>query len=823
MADAQQPASADDPLPPEIVVVLDRSWTAMLAAAGADREVLYIGFEVLAAAFAPLPIALFDAAIAPVDRAAFVRLAGKWLRVGDARISLVPGAVAPFLVAELGNAAIEGHLRIEDALVALRDSGDPAVIAYRDEHERDHRRRCLGLGGAATWVYDVDILVDLAASGKLVEQLELVTTPTRELELVLDVARRHQQRWRTASSSLPAQLWTELVARGLARSWVAEQLRWRELLPPMRLRTQLTWPDCATRVLDHESQVCTCAIDDAATRALTGSSRGQLLLWSLETGEILHEFALERWIESCALTPDAARAAACFESTVVLLDLANRRELGRHQAHKGDVAAVSISADGRTVVSADEHGVVMVWRVDRDRQDRLGSHRARVRKCSLSDDGSLAITGDEDQRAMTWDVAAGTLLRVLDGHDYDVNAVAIAADGSRAISLCIARARVWNPRTGELLHDHRSMGISARQCVLVDGGKSVLVADYSEELHRWSVDDGMLEARHIAHSDDIMGVAATRDGAWYLTCGGDNKARLWQRDRVGAGVVDRAAITALVPAADRRSVWVSNGREGVRRVRLDDGVALETIGDQTVHGIAEHDGKLALVGSGRRVDVFELALDARHTSWKPSDDWLRACVVEPDGRRLAYAGDDGHVYVSNFAGQKLVKLSGSKDWVRVLAWIVPGRLISADDDGELRVWDVDRERCLAKHEPTGGTAIHALALDGRGERAAIGGTVGKLMIIDLDDGDVRQRFDGHEGRVAAVCWARDDRLLISAGEDACLRVWDVERGELLHRFDAPFALTRLVLVNAELIAGDVAGNLLIFDVDWSRIGLKRTA
>ena len=56
-----------------------------------------------------------------------------------------------------------------------------------------------------------------------------------------------------------------------------------------------------------------------------------------------------------------------------------------------------------------------------------------------------------------------------------------------------------------------------------------------------------------------------------------------------------------------------------------------------------------------------------------------------------------------------------------------------------------------------------------------------MRLWDIRTGDEIQQFSGHAARVYAVEFAPDDRLLLSASEDATARLWDVTTGEQVDR------------------------------------------
>ncbi len=82
----------------------------------------------------------------------------------------------------------------------------------------------------------------------------------------------------------------------------------------------------------------------------------------------------------------------------------------------------------------------------------LKGHTYNVCAVAITADGKRAVSGSQDKACIMWDLQIGEALQTLKGHTSDVLAVAITADGKRAVSgskdyTCI----VWDLQRGEAL------------------------------------------------------------------------------------------------------------------------------------------------------------------------------------------------------------------------------------------------------------------------------------------------------------------------------------------------------------------------------------
>ncbi len=127
----------------------------------------------------------------------------------------------------------------------------------------------------------------------------------------------------------------------------------------------------------------------------------------------------------------------------------------------------------------------------------------------------------------------------------------------------------------------------------------------------------------------------------------------------------------------------------------------------------------------------------------------------PDGQRFAVAGGNpaeiGSVEIYSWPGsQSLARFGDHVDSVRSLVWLDDTSLLSASIDRDIKLWKVDEE---AMSE--GSTARWACALT----------------------------LSGHSRSVDALCLLQDSPMLISAGVDQSLRVWDLDKGKLVRNLN----------------------------------------
>jgi WD40 repeat protein len=184
-------------------------------------------------------------------------------------------------------------------------------------------------------------------------------------------------------------------------------------------------------------------------------------VWDLDACALLHTLTGHKdRVLAVAVSADGRAVSGGADETVRVWDLDAGALLHTLTGHKNWVLAVAVSADGRRAVSSSGDGTVQVWNLATDKKvapaSRWPRHKSARPKwltsqcLSVSTDGRRAVSGNGvKKRVRVWDLDTGEPLRTLTGHHGGVYAVAVSADGHRAVSGGVDRTvRVWDLEKG---------------------------------------------------------------------------------------------------------------------------------------------------------------------------------------------------------------------------------------------------------------------------------------------------------------------------------------------------------------------------------------
>jgi WD40 repeat protein len=187
------------------------------------------------------------------------------------------------------------------------------------------------------------------------------------------------------------------------------------------------------------------------------------------------------------------------------------------------------------------------------------------------------------------------------------------------------------------------------------------------------------------------------------------------------------------------------------------------------------DGKQLAVARGSPVLILDPATGKELARFPEVRSGVLCLAFHPDGKLLAGAGLDGTVHLWNVEKHETVALlKGHRRTVLGVAFSPDGGTLASAAQDVVKVWDVERRRCLFDLQAREGNATyggHGIAFSPDGSQLAIANGFRRVVIWDAHRGVELARLRAPSNGVDVVAWHPAGALLASAGNDGCVRLW----------------------------------------------------
>jgi WD40 repeat protein len=493
-------------------------------------------------------------------------------------------------------------------------------------------------------------------------------------------------------------------------------------------------------------------------RLAVGTADGSVELW--DVGDARRRVRLPlppqtpaRYVAALAFSPDGGRlAAACWDGTVKLWDVAARALVRVVRGHASWARAVAFSPDGRLLASGGRDHIARIWDVETGlEREAFRGHMQSVVGVTFDADGRHLLTASDDWSCRLWEIQTGKPpgetdpgparqpgggRRTPPDQSYPSHAAALAfrPDGRRLAAVG-HNSQLWvvDPaaRRVERVAQVPVTGLTA------DGPVTSLLARLSTPR------DGRPDLGAVAYSPD-----------------GDALA-------VGTGGLN-ADVNGVVSVIDART-----GRARCQTAPL--GGPVSTLAFSP-------DGKTLLVATGNEaafrsakptVGVYDAATGARLTSFTGHSAAVLDGAFSHDGRRAATIGFDGTLRVWDpNTGRELLTLRPEPGQGNVsfgMAWSHDDAWLAAAwrSDSSVRLY---RSRDGAERHRLRGHAGNLLrvAFSTDGQRLASTDDEGVIKIWDVDSGDELLTLRGQGGPICDVAFSPDGLVLASVGSNGLI-------------------------------------------------------
>jgi WD40 repeat protein/transcriptional regulator with XRE-family HTH domain len=163
--------------------------------------------------------------------------------------------------------------------------------------------------------------------------------------------------------------------------------------------------------------------------------QGELILWDVsaaEPGTELGRFEGHTgWVNSVVFSPDGKTIlSGSGDGTLILWSVDTGDVIRRFEGHTGGVNNVALSPDtpegagGQTALSGSDDSTLILWDVSTGEQiRRFAGHTDRVTRVACSPDGQTALSGSDAGDLILWNLATGEEIRRFEAHTNEIKGI----------------------------------------------------------------------------------------------------------------------------------------------------------------------------------------------------------------------------------------------------------------------------------------------------------------------------------------------------------------------------------------------------------------
>ena len=266
-------------------------------------------------------------------------------------------------------------------------------------------------------------------------------------------------------------------------------------------------------------------------------------------------------INAIKLSPDKTLLAVAGSAGVWLYDANTGTELALLNGHTEQVSSIAFSPYGDILVSGSYDGKICLWNPQTRQLLRTLRDGGRVASVTFSPDGrTLANASRETIRL--WDVHTGDSKASFGNYPSSLSSVIFSPDGKTLASRDVSNDNVdnvqlWDAQTGvhkatikledddgyvtpgvEFAPGHPTLAFSP------DG--TLLASSLGTTMHLLDAETGEKRKTLEGHSDSILSMAFSKDGATLVSASRDQTIRVWDT-RTGENIAKRVGFLLTLP------------------------------------------------------------------------------------------------------------------------------------------------------------------------------------------------------------------------------------------------------------------------------------
>ncbi len=432
----------------------------------------------------------------------------------------------------------------------------------------------------------------------------------------------------------------------------------------------------------------------------------------------------------------------------------------------------------------------------------FNGHEVRINAIAMHPDGLQAISGDDNGLLIAWNIATGEEMGRFEGHTRRVQAVDYTPDGTQLLSGAAGGIIIlWDVETGEQLHTFEEHTSDVLTLDVAPDGLYFASGSRDETIILWDLETGEpVRAFAEGHTDRITSLAFSSDGTYIVSGAADGSVIIWvvatgeilgtlggHQDSVNDVAFSPDGRTILSGSSDTTLIlWDAVTFQPVRRYDGNDervtGVAFSPDGR---HIVSSAGSPFAGASSGNVLLIWDLEQTQPVDRYGGHTLQVTDVVFTSDGLHLLSASADATLRQwSVHPSVETWRLTTPGVPLAVADITHDGSMVVAVDEFAFWVWQLPDEPIRIFGAGVHIDKINAIAISPDGQSVVSASSDRSLILWNLASEQQEVTFVGHTNEVNDVVFSPDGTRILSASRDRTLILWSVETGERLRTFEA---------------------------------------
>jgi len=227
---------------------------------------------------------------------------------------------------------------------------------------------------------------------------------------------------------------------------------------------------------------------------VTGSGDETARMWDLSTGNLIHTFSEDTWVNAVAISPDGSRILTAGYKIAKLWNASTGNHIRTYTGHMGDIRSLAFSTDGQHFLTGSWDCTAKLWATSSSSALRtFVGHPSYVNSVAFSPDGATVLTAGDEEPPRLWETSTARLLRKFEQGDpgWGTACGVFSPEGDRVLCGTGSRAWLWDT-SGVLLRQFGTWenGVVAASVAFLPDGRQVLMggADF-DDVTLWDLSD----------------------------------------------------------------------------------------------------------------------------------------------------------------------------------------------------------------------------------------------------------------------------------------------------------------------------------------------